>query len=142
MGYIEPSPDGELMYTLRGVYTSRTKECLANKGNFATSFRIPAVTGNYAVGVLRDDDRKKKNVNPIHILVSGQVDAILTIPDVSIRTGEYGDFHGREIMTLARRVYLLPNANLLITLPVSNKSLVLHYLDLEKELRESGIDFL
>jgi hypothetical protein len=142
MGYIEPSPDGELMYTSRGVYTSQTKEYLANKGNFATSFRIPAVTGNYAVGVLRDDDRKKKNVNPIHILVSGQVDPILTIPDVSIRTGEYGDFHGRELMTLARRVYLLPNANLLITLPVSNKSLVLHYLDLEQELRESGVDFL
>ncbi|MGB0598750.1 MAG: hypothetical protein ACPGLY_18845 [Rubripirellula sp.] len=142
MGYIEPSPDGELMYTSRGVYTSQTKEYLANKGNFATSFRIPAVTGNYAIGVLRDDDRKKKNVNPIHILVSGQVDPILTIPDVSIRTGEYGDFHGRELMTLARRVYLLPNANLLITLPVSNKSLVLHYLDLEQELRESGVDFL
>lgn len=142
MGYIEPSPDGELMYTSRGVYTSQTKEFIANKGNFATSFRIPAVTGNYAVGIPRDDDGKKKNVNPIHILVSGQVDPILTIPDVSIRAGEYGDFHGREILTLARRVYLLPNANLLITLPVSNKSLVLHYLDLEHELLESGVDFL
>ncbi len=142
MGYIEPSPDGELMYTSRGVFTSQTKEFLANKGNFATSFRIPAVTGNYAVGVPRNDDRKKKSVNPVHILVSGQLDPILTIPDVSIRPGEYGDFHGREILTLARRVYLIPQANLLITLPDSNKSLVLHYLDLEKELSESGIDFL
>lgn len=142
MGYIEPSPDGELMYTSRGVYTSQTKEFLANKGNFATSFRIPAVTGNYAVGVLRDDDQKNKNVSPIHILVSGQEDPILTIPDVSIRAGEYSDFHGREVLTLARRVYFLPNANLLITLPESNKSLVLHHLDLENELRKSGIDFL
>lgn len=142
MGYIEPSPDGELMYTSRGVYTNQTKDFLANEGNFATSFRIPAVTGNYAIGVLRDDDQKNKNASLIHILVSGQADPILTIPDVAIRAGEYGDFHGRENLTLARRVYFLPNANLLITLPVSNKSLVLHYFDLEQKLRESGVDFL
>jgi len=142
MGYIEPSPDGELMYTSRGVFTGQTKEYLANDGNFATSFRVPAITGNYAVGVPRNDKQKNKKVNPVHILVSGQSDPILTIPDVSIRPGEYADFHGKEIMTLAKRVYLLPQADLLITLPESNQSLVLHHLDLEKELEDSGIDYL
>lgn len=142
MGYIEPSPDGELMYTSRGVFTNQTKEYLANEGNQATSFRVPAITGNYAIGIPRDDSQKKKKTNPVHILVSGQVDPILTIPDVSIRAGEYGDFHGREIMTLAKRVYLLPQADLLITLPESNKSLVLHRLDLEQELEDSGVDYL
>lgn len=142
MGYIEPSPDGELMYTSRGVYTNQTREYLANKGNAATSFRIPAVTGNYAVGVPRNDDRNKKQTNPVHILVSGEADPILTLPEISIRPGEYSDFHGREILTLARRVYLLPEAGLLITLPESNKSLIMHRVILEEELEKSGVDYL
>lgn len=142
MGYIEPNFDGELMYTSRGVYTNQTKDFLANDGNFAKSFRIPAVTGSYSVAVPRSDDQEKKTANPVHVMVQGQADPILTIPGVAIRPGEYGDFHPKELLTLGRRIYFFPNANLLVTLPEADQSLVLHRVDLQKMLDDSGIDYL
>ena len=38
MGYIAPSPMGDLMYTAKGIYTTQTKEYAVNKELHARAF--------------------------------------------------------------------------------------------------------
>jgi chaperonin cofactor prefoldin len=144
VGYIMPSPDGDLMYTAKGVYTNQTKDYSGNVELFAKGFPVPAVSGSYSLSITRDDDRpnNKKSSTAVHVHFNGQDEPILTLPDISMRPGEYGDFHGRELMTLDKRVYFIPEANLLITLPTSNQTVVMHNVNLDRELEEAGIDYL
>ena len=144
MGYIAPSADGELMFTSKGIYTNQTKEYSGNNELHTQSFHVPGIGGEYSVSVPRNDNRGKNpnSTTSINVHVNGHTDPILTLPDIQMRPGEYGDFHGREVMTLDRRIYFMPQYGVLITLPTSNKSLVLHRLNLEKALNDSGIDYL
>lgn len=144
MGYIAPSADGELMFTSKGIYTNQTKEYSGNNELHSRSFHVPGIGGEYSVSVPRNDNRGKKQnaTTSINVHVNGHTDPILTLPNIQMRPGEYGDFHGREVMTLDRRIYFMPQYGVLITLPSSNKSLALHRLDLEKALNDSGIDYL
>ena len=144
MGYLAPTFDGALVYTSRGIYTNQAKAFAGTeKGLGATSFRIPAVTGDYAIGIPRDDRSREASKTHVHVLASGQVEPILTIPDVAIRPGQYGDFHGkRDSISLDRRVFFVPDLKSLVTLPAGNKTVVSRRLDLEEEFKRSGEDYL
>ncbi|MGI9473900.1 MAG: hypothetical protein ACR2NZ_20320 [Rubripirellula sp.] len=144
MGYIAPSPDGELMFTSKGIFTNQTKEFASNNELHSQSFHVPGIGGDYSISVPRNDNRGRnaKTTTSINVHVNGHTSPILTLPDITMRPGEYGDFHGREIMTLDRRIYFMPQYDVLITLPASNKSIVQHRVDLQKELEDSGVDYL
>ena len=128
VGYIAPSPSGELMYTAKGVFTYQTKPYASNDKLRAQSFHVPSLTGDYSVSVTRNDDREPHKIARVNIHFKGQPQPIHTIPKATIRPGRYGDFHDREPITLDRRIYLIPAAKMLITLPESNRSVVMHYL--------------
>ena len=144
MGYIAPSPNGDLMYTSKGVFTNQTKDFANNKEMFAKAFHVPAVIGNYSISVVRDDNRPKNNQNTttMHIHLNGSSDPIVTLPNMTFRPGGYGDFHSRERVPLDKRVYFIPPANLVITLPISNKTVVMHNVNLEEELEKADVDYL
>ena len=144
MGYLMPSPDGELIHTGKGIYTMQTKPFSGNDKMFSKSFSIPAVHGNYSIRVLRDDD-KKANANSktsVTVHVNGSIDPLVTLNNIRIRSGEYGDFFSREKVALDKRVFFVPACNLLITLPTSNQSVVMHQVDLDEEFDKAGIDYL
>jgi len=144
MGYIAPSPDGELIYTAKGVYTYQTKDFSGNVELFAKSFPVPALQGNYSLWVQRNDDQKKTEdpTTSVTVHLNGDAKPILTLADISIRAGQYSDFHGRELMTLDRRICFIPPANLIITLPESNQKVIMHSMNLDKEMEAAGIDYL
>ena len=126
MGCIAPSPNGDLVYTAKGIYTNQAKEYAANDKLHAQSFSVPSVDSDYSVSVARDDNPKVKDSARVNIHVKGAPQPILTLPKVALRPGRYGDFHNRDRMTLDRRIYLFADANLLITLPESNEQIVMH----------------
>ncbi|MCM2372123.1 putative Ig domain-containing protein [Aporhodopirellula aestuarii] len=144
MGYIQPNPAGDLMYTALGIFTTQTKAFAHNNELGAKSFFVPAISGDYCISIPRDDDKVRKNVKQtqVHLHVAGSTTPLLTLQDIQIRPGAYGDFHGRELMTLDRRLIFAPKANLIVTLPDSNKSLELHQVDLEKEFDASDVSYL
>src|SRR5262249_15846862 len=51
-------------------------------------------------------------------------------------------FDRNERLPLDRRVYLVPQAKALITIPLSADKLVVHRFDLDEALEKSGIDYL
>ena len=144
MGYIAPSPDGELMYTARGIFTYATEDYSANLELRAESFPIPAVDGPYSVWIARSDNGNTgvDATARATIHINGDAESIITIPELSIRSGNYGDFHAREAMTLDRRVWFVPAAETILTLPTSDRSVVMHRFALDRALEEADIDYL
>ena len=49
---------------------------------------------------------------------------------------------GREAFGADRRIFLIPSAKVLITIPETNDRLVLHRFDLDAALDKSGVDYL
>ncbi|PHQ34908.1 hypothetical protein CEE69_13690 [Rhodopirellula bahusiensis] len=144
MGYIQPNPAGDLMYTGLGIFTSQTKPFAHNDELRNNSFFVPAISGDYCINIPRDDAKAGKNAKQshVHLHVAGATTPLLTFQDIQIGPGSYSDFHGREKMTLDRQLIFAPRANLLVTLPDSNNLLELHEIDVEKELNESEVDYL
>jgi hypothetical protein len=112
VGYITPSPDGMRIYTAQGIFTPQIKPIGATPGMGAGSFPVPAVIGRF-----------------------------FTVPDVSMRQGDYSDFHGRDAIPLDQRFFFHPTANVLATLPMSNDAVVLRELNLDEELDRVGVDY-
>ncbi|SMP75384.1 hypothetical protein SAMN06265222_11928 [Neorhodopirellula lusitana] len=144
MGYIQPNPAGDLMYTALGIFTAQTKAFSNNNELGSKSFFVPAISGSYCISIPRDDAKVRKNVKQtdVHLQIPGTTTPLLTLQDIQIRPGGYSDFHGRELLTLDRRLIFAPRANLIVTLPDSNNLLELHQIDFDKKLDESEVDYL
>lgn len=144
MGYLMPSPDGELIHTGKGIFTRQTRPFTGNDKLHAQSFSIPAVHGIYSLRVVRDDNRKVNvdTKSSVTVHVNGNSDPLLTLPGIRVRPGNYGDFFSRETVALDKRIFFIPACNLIVTLPNSNQLVVMHQVDLEKEFEKAGIDYL
>tara|TARA_R110002049_G_scaffold72490_2_gene187046 strand:+ start:23917 stop:26028 length:2112 start_codon:yes stop_codon:yes gene_type:complete len=128
VGYLAPSPNGQLLYTSEGIYTNQLKAIGEHKERFATSFPLPAVTGDLTIRLVRDDDAKNKSQARMTIHKGPAPEPIATLPAVKFRPGEYGDFHHRELIGIDQRIYFYPQHRLLVTLPPSSLSVVFHRL--------------
>lgn len=144
VGYQMPSPDGQLIHTGKGVFTRQLKPFSGNNKLFAQSFSIPAVMGNYSVRVVRNDDAKDNAgaTSAMTFHVNGNTDVLFRKDRIRLRSGKYGDFFSRELVALDKRVYFLPVCNLVVTLPISNKTVVMQQVDLSAELERNGADYL
>ena len=141
VSYMTPDFEGELIFTPKGIFTDQSKEFRLSDGLRAERFQLPAVGGHYSVSVNRDDRSKKENAT-VNIHVGSAAEPILSIPDITVRPGSYGDFHAQNRLTLDRRVLFFADAKLLVTLPKSDDTLVLTDLDIDEELDQLGEDYL
>ena len=76
----------------------------------------------------------------VSIYVAGHDGAICTVPNVDVRGANYGDRFSRGAIGLDQRIYFIPEANVLVTLPQSDDVVFFRDLDLDAELEQSGID--
>ncbi|HBV62304.1 MAG TPA: hypothetical protein DEF45_04710 [Rhodopirellula sp.] len=129
MGYIAPNPMGDLMYTAKGIYTNQTKQYAANKALHAQSFFVPAVDSDYSVSLVRSDRTDGASSARANIHMRGNPQPIQTLPKIAFRPGGYGDFHNRDLMPLDLRIFLYAKRGLLITLPETNRQIVLHRVE-------------
>ena len=137
-GYLVPNADGSLVLTSSGVYSQELVKL--NKNRFEGLRCLPALHPAYILGV--------KGVGPYYgqtpkthptlsIFTANDRQLLTTIPDLEELTGTYG-----RSVPLEQRVFFLPTANLLITLPTTNDEIVLRKLSIVEILEKSGIDYL
>ena len=137
-GYLIPSSDGSLVLTSSGVYSQELVKL--NKNRFDGLRCLPALHPAYILGV--------KGVGPYYgqtpkthptlsIFTANDRQLLTTIPDLEELTGTFG-----LSVPLDQRVFFLPTANLLITLPTTNDEIVLRKLSIVDILQKSSIDYL
>jgi hypothetical protein len=132
-GHLIPSPDGRVIYTGRGRYTP---ECKALDEDTNINFMLPSVHGDYYLHVGKDD--KDKSTVSVHRAGDKRP---LARPDVF--AGLPGPTPwGREELGLDHRLFLIPEARVIVTLPNSNDEVVLYKFDIDDVIEKSGVDYL
>jgi hypothetical protein len=145
LGHICPGPDGKTMFTARGLANSQLKQT-ADDVKFG--YCVPALRGNLflsltsAAPLHRGRDRGEvdgKGGGGYTIYALGQPAPIVKVPD-----GNHGlalnlrDPSGYEAW---KRIFFIPQANVIVVLPESNDQLVLHKIDIDEALEKSGVDY-
>jgi hypothetical protein len=136
VGHVIPGPDGRYVYTARGVYTSQLKPLSTHQPN-AISYTLPAVQGNLYLVVNPLVESKPAGVS---VFVAGTSRPLISLNDIELPSGI--TTWDRESFSFDRRIFLIPEAKLLVTVAGTGDKLVLHRFDLDELLRKSGIDYL
>jgi hypothetical protein len=140
IGHATPSADGRFLYTARGLYTYQAK--IVGKENHQNPYLLPAVHGHYylALNLNRLPGAPKDGKSGLTLHLPGSTQPLSSLDGVELPEGV--NPWDREKFQTDRRIHLIPDAKLLITIPASNDKLILHRLDVEKELEKSEQDYL
>lgn len=107
-------------------------------------FCVPAITGNYFL-TFDGSIKTKQDSKPIKTLSaklrSYSCDRVLLKPQSIKLDADDFLFSDRE-SPLVGRVFYIPEANVVLTTPNSMDRLVAYRLDLESELKQSGVEYL
>jgi S1-C subfamily serine protease len=136
-GHVDPGPDGGTIYTARGLFTQEAKP-IGPADRRREPYCLPAAQGNFYLAI--NLDRPPGQKPTVAVRLAGDERPLFTLPDVDLPN----DINGwdREPFPGDRRVYFIPDAKVLITIPTMTDKLVLHRVDVEQTLQKSGIDYL
>jgi S1-C subfamily serine protease len=140
VGSVIPGPDGRIIYTSSGLYTTEAKMIGSGNTYARNSFRIPATQGNYYLEI--DGEGK------IAVCLAGESRTLVTLPNV-------GDFFIQDrssIMSIMnqrnnvffsqdKHIHFVPDAHLIVAIPKSNDRLILQQFDLLQAMKNSNIDY-
>jgi serine protease Do len=132
LGHMVPGPDGKVIFTGIGLFTN---ECKPISGNQPGSYSFPAVHGQY---YMTFQPGAPPGSGKVTVHLTGDHRPLLTLPAVE-GVSNPTPFGTSDI---ARRLYLLPDAKLIISLPQTNDRLILQQFDVEEALTRSGVDYL
>jgi hypothetical protein len=141
VGRILPSPNGKLLYTSRGIYTNRLR---AQGKPVQYSFQVPAVHGDFYLSVDTggyQHSSKKPFQEVVNLHRAGDPIPLGKIQGLSKIANE-GDKWGRQVLTMEKRLILVPDANLICQLADTADSITLFEFNLKQALDESGVDYL
>ncbi len=128
-----PGPDGRAVYTGNGICTVEQRPIAA-----VGAHCVPAHHGPYYLALPRADGGAGKRTVSVHLEGDGRAFAFLA--DLDLLAGPAGN---QDHLTPDRRVHLIPDAKLLVTIPPGNDRLVLRPFDAERVLEASGLtDYL
>jgi Trypsin-like peptidase domain len=140
IGHATPGPDGRFLYTGRGLYTAEAK--VVGKEDMQNPYLLPAVNGSYYLALMINlspgASRDGKSGLTLHMPGSTQPLSWLEGVELPDKLNSWD----REKFALDQRIFLIPDAKLLITIPLANDKLILHRLDVEKEVEKSNRDYL
>ncbi|HAW30664.1 MAG TPA: hypothetical protein DCY03_21500, partial [Planctomycetaceae bacterium] len=131
-GYPFPSADGKTIYLNGKVYNREMKPQ-------ASPFKLPGIPSSSGDFFLtRGDDAKSST---LQIMQPGNPEPLVSVPDIGEPTQGpyYALWRGREN---GYRLYFVPDAKMLIFLPLDNRQIELHRFDFEQALKKSGKDYL
>lgn len=154
--FVQPGPDGKYIYAGGcGVFTDRVKPTTDavfspahGQGNCEHMY-LPAHHGPYYVhlhlktGLLGPHGLPHNKEDPNHGLTVYMLG--LRQPLAQLRDGglvTYDTMNALQGIGIERSVHLIPRAKLLVILPGSRDKLLLHPMDLEKALEDSGAHYL
>ena len=133
--HVIAGPDGKTVYSAKG-FTSRTlKRGEADDATYG--YCLPAVRGDYFLALTTAQGGKGGGFT---VYLRG-----LRQPIAKMDKADHGvSFDGwdREEFGPWRRVFLVPDAKVIVVLPASNDQLILHRFDPDAALEKSGLDYL
>ena len=137
--FAAPSPDGQFLYTARGVFDSNGKH-LAGTGR-KPFFTFPTAHGSGLFLSLDVENDQVEGFPKLHAAGS-----IGTSELIALDRGEVaGDIPANEIrdqFPANERVQFWPGAGLLAVLPISNAELNLYKVDIQTELNRASRDYI
>lgn len=148
---ILPSGDGRHLYTSDGLWTDQLQRAGgARPDQRVRPMYMPARHGDLFLQLQPAADRPgrpgedKPLVGTVFVLLPGQERALVTLPDVEGVAHENLGYGGNPANKLHhdKRVHLIPDAKLLVTIPNTNDKLVLRRFDLDALLAKADVDYL
>jgi hypothetical protein len=138
-----PSPDGRLLCSGAAVYDPRLKPVLPRPvpQSFARPY-LPAV-GDDGYFIRLDYIAWDQLGGTLSFFLTGQDKPFCKLTSVAGVTNEqiaYGA--NRDKLAFDQRVFFVPAAKVVVTIPQTNDQLILHRFDPEEELERSGADYL
>jgi len=137
VGVIVPNADGSMLFTARGTYTPNIKLIGPND-----SFPVPAVQGNLYLRIERINYVPGQKLPSLSVHVSGFDGPLITLSDVPMQGAYLSDFFARDQIALDQRIYFVPEAKVIATLPPTNDAVRLREFDVFKELENSPVEYL
>ena len=143
-GHFYPGPDGRFFYSAVGVLNAAGKP-VGKKGAYGdgSKYSLPAAEGEgfflrIDVPGFPHGDRKK--AGKVYLHTPGDDRPLGELTGVQAPAGL--NHWGREKFGVDKRFFLVPSAQLLVTLPDSLDKLLLHRIDLDKLLATADYDYL
>jgi hypothetical protein len=141
-GAVVPAPDGQVIFTSRGGLFTPEVKLVEGSDKDGRGCCVPALQGPYylALRAFRGDLPEKERQG-LGLYLAGDARPIVALPSVKELDRE-PDVWGRSRLTLDRRLFLIPEARLLVVLPPGEDRLMLHRFDPDDALAKSGLDYL
>jgi len=143
-GYLRPNASGDLIYSYMGAHTAALKPKWRPRDGGRP---IPAVQGTLFVTVSYASSPRTRHRQPssapgvtIHSAAGGGA-PLVTLKNIAIQSPSRSSA-ARGKLYLDKRVFYAPDVGVLVVLPQTNDAIVVHRVDLERELRASGVDYL
>ncbi len=131
-----PGPDGKWVYTSKGIVTHQMKYAGADDEKYG--YCLPATSGDYFFSpTTAKADRTGGTFTVYHRGMKG--------PIGKLEKADHGlvfDNWDRDPYGPWRRMFFIPEANVIAVLPVGNDRVVLHKFDVDTALEKSGLDYL
>jgi hypothetical protein len=147
--HVVPGSDDRTLFTGRGLYTLSAKPITHSDATGPGSVCLPAQTGPYYLSFGRTTTAPRFSNDPDYtppgsktapaFCMLGDARPLLTLPEIEIPGEEPWIKHD---FTPDKRIQLIPEAKLLITVPGTNDRLILRRFDVEAALDKAGIDYL
>lgn len=136
-----PNSDGSVLYSLHGLFTPDmqpiTREPIkhlpipaAQPGYYLT---LPVRSPN-ATGIERSRD--------VGLHIEGDQRRLVTLEDIKVTQSMPSDGRYETGMMLDKRFWYIPDAKLLVQVPIANDHLILHRVDIDRLLEQSEADYL
>lgn len=131
-----PSPDGKYLFTNEGIFTPQLKPAGGEK-----AVLIPALQGDFYMHQTRLNIIGDTIPSEWKLRLLGSETPLLDISSIAQLTlvkqaPRSRTFSGNQ------RWFLIPAANVLVALPLSDNQVRIHRLDVHEALEKSGIDYL
>lgn len=141
-GYVVPSPDGSYIFTQRGLFTCELQAVSEGKElTVLPSYQMPFYLILTSSNVYSSGESRSRDIG---ICVLGDGRSLLTqsCPELASTDAIRAVSSAQDKLTLDKRVHYVPQADVLVTLPVTNDRLVLRRVDLLEQLGKNDVDYL
>lgn len=143
-GHFYPGPDGRFFYSSIGLLNAAGKP-IGKKGAYGdgSKYSLPSAEGEgffLRIDVPGFPHGDKKKTGKVYLHTPGDDRPLGELTGVQAPIGL--NHWGREKFGVDKRFFLVPSAQLLVTLPDSLDKLILHKVDLDKILAAAEYDYL
>jgi hypothetical protein len=139
-----PSFDGSELFTSLGVLKPAEIQIAPGGGLRAgVGMLMPTYNPAYYVGIDRGNDVPMRDLRHLTITIFSTADhqSLLTVSDIEDWVESERARVPDEELTPDKRLLVMPDQRVIITVPSTNDRLVLHHFNLLKRLDEAGIDY-